>query len=134
MTARPARLFAEAVRDSVRDYARDNPRTISIGYFVGKLRRGAPDVPAMIDCIDHEPGNPANVLDTGAILVAEIGGEVADPLDVMALRERRPITATEYRWRVADLEHAKNWRADDPLAQPTRKVDLGTLKPQGPSR
>jgi hypothetical protein len=127
-----ARLFAEAVRDSVRDHARDNPQTILTGLFVGKLRRRGPDIPASIEQIDHEPGEPDNKLDTGPIFIATIGLDAADPLDVMAMRRRRAIDQAEYDYRMARLAWARDYAPHEPEARPDRAVDLRRIPAIGP--
>lgn len=40
---------------------------------------------------------------------------------------REPITEEEYRFLVADADHARTWRPDHPKAQPRKAVDFNTL-------
>jgi hypothetical protein len=143
-----ARLFAEAVDQSIRDYASDNPqemhRLAEQGYWLIQLGKNFPPIPARVWWCDHEPGNPENKLDTPPYLAAEIAGEPVDPLDVYAAVERRPIdkrplvpkeglsVEQEYAYRVADLQHAQRWRPDDPLANPRRRVNLTRIAPIEP--
>lgn len=100
------------------------------GYWLIRLRKGAPLVPARIWLCPHEPGAPDNILDTGPYLAAEVAGDPADPDEVWthafaddARPGGWPITEAEYRFRLADLRHARDWRPDDPLARPRAKVD-----------
>jgi hypothetical protein len=141
-------LFAEAVNDAIRDYARDNPEEMQPlaeqGYWLIQLGKNYPPIPARVWWCDHEPGNPENKLDRPPFLMAEIAGEPADPLDVYAAVERRPrdkrpmvpirplTIERTYAYLVADLRHAQRWRPDDPLAQPRRRVDLTRIAPLEP--
>lgn len=124
-----AKLFAEAGRDARRDYHNQNPQTIGCGWFMGRIVKGGPEVPAMIQRIDHEPGDSSNKLDTGSILVAAIGGKDADPLDVMIMWGRRDIDEAEYRYRVADLQWTQQWSPEEAHAQPRRRVDWRKIPP-----
>jgi hypothetical protein len=131
-----ARLFAEAVTDSVRDYYREHRELLVPGYWAIKLRTGGPPVPARTYECDHEPGNPENKLDRWPLpfIAGEIAGDVADPLDIFAARSRAPLRPRggltieqEYRYQVADIRHARQWRRDDPIANPTHRVRLSRL-------
>jgi hypothetical protein len=133
-----ARLFGEAVQDSVRDYAAQNPETIRTGYFVGKLTRNGPDVPVWIGRIDHEPGNPENELDTGPIYIATIGTREADPLDAVLAINRWPqlsrkINREEHALLCAQMTWDQDFDPEAPLARPKRRVDISELNSRGPS-
>lgn len=132
-----AQLFREAVKDSIRDYYALHRHLMIEGYWLIRLRKGAPLVPARTYLTNAEPGNPENILDRFPLpyLAGEIMGEVADPLDIFAAPERRPLRpliikgvhlsiAEHYGFLVADAQHAAQYRKDDPLAQPLKKVDL----------
>lgn len=126
------RLWAEAVEQSKRDYAHDNPEIIRPGYWLAKMGKGCPDIPCAVWRCDHEPGNEENKLEV-PIFVAAVAGKEVDPLDVMVLRERRAITPQAYATRTNEFQWVDNWGgADDPLKRPARRPDLMKLKPQGP--
>lgn len=137
MSERPeinwARLWREAKRDSVRDFYGDNREKIRAGLYVGRLVKGGPEMPAKVELIDHEPGDPENKLDTGSIWVAQVGTAEADPLDVMAMHERRPISEGEYAFQMARLTWIQKHAPHEPEASPARHVDLSSLPPIGPS-
>ena len=131
-----ARLFAEAVEDSVRDYLCAHRELLVPGYWAIKLRKRGPPVPARTMMIDHEPGNPENKLDRWPLpyLAGEIAGAVADPLDIFAAPLRWPLqprggltVEREYAFQVADIRHARQWRKEDPIANPRRRVRLGRM-------
>src|ERR1700680_1064727 len=67
MTQHPnfKRMFGEAVRDSVRDHADQNPEILkaACGYHLVRLVRGGPLVPAELWESNTEPDCPENVLD-----------------------------------------------------------------------
>jgi len=137
-----AKLFAEAVTDSVRDYFRAHPELMVPGYWLIRRRKRAPQIPARTYLCDHEPGDEENKLDRWPlpILAGEIAGDVADPLDIFGARERVPLkprpplktVEQEYAYRVQDMRHARIYRPDDPLAQPHRAVDLTRIPPISP--
>jgi hypothetical protein len=129
-----AQLFAEAIEDSVRDYYREHRELQVPGYWTIKLRKRGPPVPARTFWCDHEPGNPENKVDQ-PFLAGEIAGDVVDPLDVFAAPVRdelkpRGVLKTpeqEYAYRVADIRHARQWRKDEPIANPRRRVRLSRM-------
>lgn len=122
------KLFRQAVAENVRDYAQANdpPRP---GFFIIKLHKRAPPVPARIYLCDHEPGEPDNKLDTGSILMAEIAGRNADPLDVWcAAGGRRDMTPKE----LAAVTWGRQYEAPDPRHNPHKAVDLAEQPPLFP--
>lgn len=100
------------------------------GFWMVRLVKGGVDVPARIfreTCL-AEPGAHANRMERPTFLVAEILGETV-PLDDVWLRRGRPIDAAEYRFQVADFDHAVAWRPGDPKHAPRARVDLTQLPP-----
>jgi hypothetical protein len=95
--------------------------------------KGGPLLPASITRIDHEPGNPENLLDTGPIMIANIGYREADPLAVWVGRRERPLTKEEYRLRMAQLAWDRDFDPNSPAVQPRKRVDVRELKPIGPN-
>jgi hypothetical protein len=97
------------------------------GFWLVRLAKGAPLVPAAILRVHttHEPGNPGNAMERSPFLAAEIAGETCD-IDAVWLRKGEPITESEYRFRCADAAHARQWRPDEPQAQPRKAVDWMT--------
>lgn len=129
------RLFHEAVSDAVRDYLSDHPELAVAGYWLVRLRKGTPLLPAKTYWFDDL--DPENEILGWPLMAGEIAGEPANPLDIFAVyREDMPsdrlTQAAEYAWRVADLTHAKAWRPDDPLAAPHRRVRLTQIPPIAP--
>ena len=104
-----------------------SPNHPHCGWWLVRRGRYTAEVPAAIWRIEHEPGNPGNILDTGPILLAAIAGEDADPLTIWMMR-KRPISEAEYRYRVADQAWLQRARPDDPKVSPRRAVDLSTMK------
>ncbi len=96
-----------------------------------RLRRLGPEMPASIAEIEHEPGNPDNHLDTGAILVANIGYEERDPIEVWNM-VKRPISDADYRFHMARVDWVREHAPDEPEAKPRKAVDLTTLRAIGP--
>lgn len=99
------------------------------GWWLVQLGKGTPRVPACIEWHETtvDPCYSDNAMEGTRYryLSASIAGEVV-PLDAVWLRKGEPITAAEYRFRCADLAHAKAHRPDDPLSQPRRAIDLMT--------
>ena len=100
------------------------------GFWLVRLAKGGPQAPAAIVRVHTtaEPGNPSNAMERSPFLAAFIAGEPVD-LDAVWLLRGEPITEAEYRFRVADIEHAKAWRPDDPRGKPREAVDWQTVLP-----
>src|SRR5262249_8083999 len=98
------------------------------GYWMVRLVRGGPEVPACIALmtVADEPGNPRE--DRSSYLAAFIGGEPVALSDVWE-RKGRPVTEAEYRFQLADAAWAKAHAPQEPKADPTRKIDLTALRP-----
>jgi hypothetical protein len=99
------------------------------GYWLMRMVKGGPRVPATI-CIVHttrEPGEESNLMDRSPFIAAFIAG---DPVSIDDVWHRRgePITESEYRFRVADLEYARRYAPDEPQAAPRKKIDLMQAK------
>jgi hypothetical protein len=92
------------------------------GHWMVRLVRDGPEVPAKIERIDHEPGNPANKLDTGPVMFALIAGEPVDPLAIWHSRGR-PIDAVEYAYQLADYLWCRDHAPDEPKANPRAPID-----------
>jgi hypothetical protein len=102
-------------------------------YFVLRVTRYGPLVPARLTEIDTEPGEPGNKRDRWppTVLCADIAGAVVPPEE---LTERfmapvghwkyaQPISEAEYRHRFALLRWAEAHRPADPTLKPRRRVD-----------
>ncbi len=97
-----------------------------------RLRRDGPEMPAAIETCTHEPGNPDNKLDSGPILVANIGYEERDPIEVWSMKGR-PITEAEYRYEMARVAWVRDYQSDAPEAHPRTPVSLTEISPIGPN-
>jgi len=113
----------------------DPPRA---GYWLVRVRVGpgkyGPLVPAAI-VVEHttaEPGEPTNPMDRSPFYAAYLAGE---PVSVWTILQRahtaperlvrleQEITAAEYKFRLADMAHAKEYRPGDPAGKPRDAVD-----------
>lgn len=107
-------------------------------YYRARLAKDAVFVPVMVwhgaPLVDGEE------LDRSARWQALVGHEktaravlMGDhlPVDVdgVRLRNLEPIAEHQYRFMVADAEHARDWRPDDPKAEPEKAVDFNKLLP-----
>jgi hypothetical protein len=92
------------------------------GYFKLRFARGGAWVPARIWKINHEPGVPDNILDTGPILMATIGTREVDPHEVWERGQR--IDQREYDHRLALADWTAHYAPHEPEANPKRRVDL----------
>lgn len=112
-------------------------------YFMLRVTRLGPLVPAKLYLCDHDPADENNKLDRGNLSIyprAEIAGEEVDP-DIlqrdrlMSPTDWRPayavghwkfanlISEAEYRYRMAHREWTARHRPSDPTLQPRRGVD-----------
>ena len=110
--------------------SRGEPRAMQrpeTGYWLIRLRRGAPEVPACIryERTTYEPGLPDNRMDRSPILTARINGDIV-PWERVWLTRGRAIDRAEYDYRVAVTEWAIENAPDDPAADATRPIDLLT--------
>lgn len=103
------------------------------GWWLVRLAGArSPVTPAAIvrRAVEHEPGNPDNDMrgTRSPALVGFIAGRECHPDDVW-IRDAEPITESEYRYRVADLEWCRKNAPTEPLATPTRRTDWTTAPP-----
>lgn len=120
------------------------------GYYKRRLAKGGVEVPARIwwEWGDRETcaacgglmGNihvgpcrecdgEGTVLMSDDILRCTINGEDRDPFEEWSWLAGHPITEAEYKYLMADAEHAREYRPDDPKANPRKPVDLDKMKP-----
>jgi len=124
----PFKEAAELAVESLRHRVMNRPQ---LGFWMIRMRRGGPEMPACIALSDHEPGNAGNKLDTGPILVANVGYEERDPIEVWSMKGRA-ITEAEYRFEMARVAWVRAHAMDEPEATPRKPVDLAALRPIGP--
>lgn len=107
-------------------------------YYLMRLVRHGPLVPARQQWLDHEPGELSNKRDRGGLLeLVDIAGEVRPPEE---LHERlhwprghwkfcQPIAEAEYHYLLERLRWAEENEPDDPALAPRRRIDprQGTL-------
>jgi len=102
-------------------------------YYLLRMTRYGPLMPARLQWLDHEPGVPDNLRHDRwpALLVcADIGGEVVPP---ETLTDRfhwpaghwkyaQPVTAAQYRHAFDRLRWAERNAPSDPTLRPRRRV------------
>jgi len=101
-------------------------------YFLLRVRRDGPLVPARLRWLDHAPEDPpTNKLDRGRlsiVIVADIAGADVPPEEVTDRFYRgpghwkyaEPVTETEYRYQMQRLLWAEKNRPSDPALHPRR--------------
>lgn len=103
-----------------------------VGFYLVRWSLKGPQVPAMIEVCNHEPGDPSNLMDR-TYFIAVFAGEECDPYEVVACKEHIEITRAEYEFRVADRAWAREHAPADPAAvHARRRVDLTTMAPIEP--
>jgi hypothetical protein len=93
--------------------------------------RGAVAPVAIVrQAVTCEPGNPDNDMSgtRSPTLVGIIAGRECHPDDVWH-RDGDPITAAEYRFRVADLEWMQEHAPHEPAANPYQATDWSSAPP-----
>lgn len=111
-------------------------------YYVLRLARFGPLLPARLYWCDHGPDDPPeNKLDRGRLSLyprADIGGVEVEPEQLadrlFSMTDPRPahppthwrfakaISAEEYRWRFDALRRVEELRPDDPLLRTRRRL------------
>ncbi len=102
------------------------------GWWTVRLGRGTPRVPAAIMWIEPiaaEPGEPLNDMqDTrSGFLAAFIAGEPVGIEEVWH-RKGQPISEAEYQFLVAEAAWVRQHAPDEPVANPTKRVDLSQMR------
>lgn len=122
--------------------ARQPLRMQKTTYYLIRERRDGPLVPARLQWLNHEPGEPSNLLDRGCLSVfpqVDIAGVYVEPERLLerlyssdkfreAIAPRhwkyaQPITESVYRVRLDRMRWAERNRPNDPTLRPRRKVD-----------
>lgn len=125
----------------------ESVKALPVSYFLLRVQRLGPIVPAKIYLCDHDPADETNKLDRGNLSVyprAEIAGEEVDP-DILQ-RDRLmsptdwrpayvvghwkhavPISASEFAYQAARIAWAKRHRPDDPTAHARKAIDPAQL-------
>jgi hypothetical protein len=116
-------------------------------YFMMRVRRGGPLVPARLRWLDHAPDDPEdNRLDRGRLSIvtcADIAGLEVPPEEVTERlwnsdggrpgippthwKYPEPISEAEYRYQLQRLRWAARNRPTDPVLRPRRVVDPAGL-------
>jgi hypothetical protein len=123
------RLFREAVSESVRDDFAAHRELMIAGFWMISRSKRHPEIPARTYWTNAEPGNPDNVLDRWPLpfIAGEIGGDLADPLDIFGAPRKRQIKEAEYQYQMASMAWAREYSPEEPLANPDRRVDLSKI-------
>jgi hypothetical protein len=111
------------------------------GFYVMRLRRGAPLTPALIyqrcpmvvpepTLVDGpHPDEWCRPLDRSPCYRAQIDGKPAAVERLWLARSLRPISPAEYRFRLGTLRHWAQRHPVWPEAHPRRRIDLARLPP-----
>ncbi len=133
MTDRSRRELRQA-EEYARTHLAGAPR-----YFMLRVRRDGPLVPAHLWWCDHEPGEPENKRYGSRwpelYPCADIAGAEVPPEDLI---ERlwwpsthwkcpQPISETEYRYQLQRIIWAERNRVDEPALRPRRALDPAQL-------
>lgn len=108
--------------------AGDSPQP---GYYKTRLVRNGPFVPARVWFNVPERDEAGDLLDDEGLMM-EIDGQRIN--GEQTINEKwlwmygNPIDKQEYDFMIADSDHAKQYRPEDPKAKPTKSYDLGTAK------
>lgn len=116
-------------------------------YYLLRVKRDGPLVPARLQWLDHEPGVPENKLDRGRFSVypaADIAGAEVDPellfdrlfshddprpgIAATHWKYPEPISEAMYRWHFERMRWAERNRPDDPVLRPRQRVDPGQIE------
>lgn len=106
-------------------------------HYLMRLVRYGPLIPARLQWLDHEPGEPDNKRDRWPALlcVVDIAGEDCPPEELLERqhwpprhwKHAEPIGEGEYRYRLELLRWAEKGRPDDPTLRPRRRIDRRTV-------
>lgn len=99
------------------------------GFYQRRLVQGGAFVPARIW---REPEIDLTTAEsTGRdVLLCEVGGRRRDPFSEWSRLAMSPVLKqSEYEFEVADADHARRYRPDDPKSDPRRKFDILKAKP-----
>jgi hypothetical protein len=111
------------------------------GFYVLRLRRGAPLVPALIyqlcpmvipqpSAVDGpHPEDWCRPLDRSRGCCAQVDGKLSDLERVWFARSLRPVSRDEYEFRIGPLRQWARANPRMPEAQPEKTVDLAALPP-----
>jgi len=111
------------------------------GFYVMRLKRGAPLVPALIyqpcpmtipqpTAVDGpHPDDWCRPLDRSRRFAAQIDGKRADLDRVWFARSLRPVSRDEYGFRIGPLRQWARANPQMPEARPEQPVDLAALPP-----
>lgn len=107
--------------DELKTPGQDIPDVPQCGYYRRRLVKGAAPVPA---CVWREAEIDINGEPTGRdVLFCTVNGERKDPTSEWARLAMDAISEAEFRFMVADADHARAHRPDDPKASPHQPVD-----------
>lgn len=102
------------------------------GFYKRKLVKGGTWI---VGRIWREPETGADGKPTGKeLLRCDVGGKVRDANAEWARLAMYPVPEAEYRYEIADSDHAKKYRPDDPKAAPHKAIDIRKMPAQYPPR
>jgi hypothetical protein len=114
--------------------------TAAARYYRARLAKAGPFVAVKVwygqpvidgEEVDRSPRWQALVdtETTGRAVLMFGENDVPVEVDGVTLRALEPTTESEWRFLVADSQHAKQYRPNDPKASPRRAVDFANLTP-----
>ena len=95
--------------------------TPECGWYKRRLVKDGPYVPCAIWM--EQPVDEDGELTGPERLRGEVNGRESDPLDMWTWVCGNPISEKQYRLMHAESTWAKTWAPNDPIANPTEKID-----------
>ena len=140
------RIFASVASLLTSQWSAWRPRTRVLirprpGFYVMRLRPGAPVIPAVIyrlcpmvipqplTVAGPHPDEWCRPLDRSPRFEARLDGQRVDLDRVWTARSLRPVSCTEYEFRSGPLRRWARENPGAPEAQPHRPVDLAAIPP-----
>lgn len=99
------------------------PETPQCGFYMRKLVKGGPFVPAAIwrePQTDPITGEPTGM----ELLRCTVAGQPRDPLAEWVRLSMTPIKQADYEFEGAAAAYAKKWNPDSPRANPTKPIQI----------
>lgn len=92
------------------------------GWFLARMTRGGPPVPARI-WIEQEVCEVTEELLSDEVMRCEINGELRDPYEAWHWLFGEPIDEARYQFLMARKDYAETWAPQEPAANARHKTD-----------